>query len=311
MAIKKEPAALALAWIQIMAVHGFMQVQQPSQLQSVLPGCCSKLSGPASSSSSMLTSSFCNRKSMDCHGFYSQTNTRETRSPERERTQSLRMCDRDLSSHNEYSLRSVAEHSNPYQLSDDTFDVIRAIPQNSLPENIPLRNIFRKPVNHFKQSHHPEHSLQRRIKIFASDVEREIAFWTRGLGMTVFTEESSILLSYDDIAAYYTAPGGPVQDDTSNVLELVEGNQFDGANDPALKQKLYIQLPFRPHLLDDIKKTGGSIERGGGMPFQLFAGAPEAGKKISISSPAGQEVYLKLSSFALAASPVLLCNPNY
>jgi len=58
-------------------------------------------------------------------------------------------------------------------------------------------------------------------------------------------------------------------------------------------------------------QTGGSIERGGGMPFQLFAGAPEAGKKISISSPAGQEVYLKLSSFALAASPVLLCNPNY
>ena len=80
--------------------------------------------------------------------------------------------------------------------------------------------------------------------------------------MTVFTEESSILLSYDDIAAYYTSPGSLAngdRDETSNVLELVEGNQVDKTRNPELKQQLYIQIPFRPNLLDDIKKVSAAV----------------------------------------------------
>jgi len=270
----KQGTTLTLIWLNLVAVDGFMQVSQSSQGPISCRSCYSKLSGDLFPRSSMLTSSMYEWDNVNRHGPYSQAHRYGHQAMDRNRVHALRMCDRDFFGPNECSVRSEADCSTPYQLKQDSFDLIRNIPRNALPENIPLKNLFGV---HLKEQQHPEHSLQvtksakkcapltllqHRIKIFASDVEREIAFWTRGLGMTVFTEESSILLSYDDITAYYTSPesrGNGHRDEPSNILELVEGNQVDKTRNPELKQQLYIQIPFRPNLLDDIKKVSAAV----------------------------------------------------
>ena len=156
----KQGTTLTLIWLNLVAVDGFMQVLQSSQGPISSRSCYSKLSGDLFPRSSMLTSSMYEWDNVYRHRPYFQAHRCGHQALDRNRVHALRMCDRDFFGPNECSVRSAADCSTPYQLKEDSFDLIRNIPRNALPENIPLKNLFSVHMNHLKEQQQPEHSLQ-------------------------------------------------------------------------------------------------------------------------------------------------------
>mmetsp|Transcript_3758 Transcript_3758/g.7575 ORF Transcript_3758/g.7575 Transcript_3758/m.7575 type:complete len:295 (-) Transcript_3758:138-1022(-) len=129
-----------------------------------------------------------------------------------------------------------------------------------------------------QRSARPEDSLFQVVPLFATNIEKEIAFWTRAMGMTVHASERSLLLSFS------TAPR------TKEVaLELQE------ASFGQLGRRAHvfdIELCLRPTLLQDINRTGGTVVSKNPQEMELL-------------SPSGQRVRVRPLTGSVLLAPAM------
>mmetsp|Transcript_10800 Transcript_10800/g.22307 ORF Transcript_10800/g.22307 Transcript_10800/m.22307 type:complete len:235 (+) Transcript_10800:98-802(+) len=115
------------------------------------------------------------------------------------------------------------------------------------------------------------------LPVLTDKLEQEIAFWTRGLGMTVHSDEAALLVSFS------TQP-------RSKELALRLDERPSSAKPSS--SVLGVQVPFRPRLMQDIEMTGGEV---------ISHGTGE----MRVRSPSGQQVLIEQSQASIMVAPSL------
>jgi hypothetical protein len=128
---------------------------------------------------------------------------------------------------------------------------------------------------------------QQRHTLIVTDLEAEVSFWTRAMGMSVLpcadsAGRGSLSVSFGERSARHT-------------LILREQARGGGLDYP--RACLDARIPLRPGFLSDVARLGGRVLGG--------AGGRRAADEVALLSPSGHLVRAQLVRSSVTLSPIL------